>query len=521
MQRREAGETGRTSSRTPGRGHDGPGRDALQRVRARIEREVGEEGYGRYFADGQSLRLDGPTLDVRVPDRFTASLIDRRFGESLRRAVEDELGDLADVRVRCRVDRSAPRIDRGTTPGRTTEDEQTTGRAPAREIGPPAARPARPRSTPRADEEQTLENFVVGESNRVAHSACAQVCEGGALRVLFIHAPCGLGKTHLLRGVCDRMRRGAGPDGVMYMTAETFLNGFIAGVRDGKVERFRARFRGVHTLCLDDVQALSGKTKTQRQVFLAIEQVLGVGGRVVLASDSHPSEIASISRNLASRFVQGPVLRIDPPGKDMKARLIRARARRRGMAISDAGVELIAERATGTLPGGAASVRDLEGVLIQVEAVWNLLPGSRGERGAIDAGVVARALELRAGRGQGADDAVRVDRPIPLEVIARTVCRELGVEMSDLMGKGRHKRVVLARSMVAQTARSLTTRSYPEIARVMARRNHSTVITAHQRVRRQIEAGQVVDVGSAHDGLSMGELGERLEREIRAAARGG
>ncbi len=514
MQRREAGADERIQDRDRAR----PGREggALERVRQRIEREVGEEGYGRYFADGQSLELDGPTLDVRVPDRFTASLIDRRFGDSLRRAVEQELGGEHDVRVRCRVDRRAPRTDAGPA-------ASPAGRPPTPPAPPTGAPTPQPGDDARASREsQTLENFVVGESNRIAHSACGQMCEAGSLRVLFLHAACGLGKTHLLRGVCEKVRRQAGAPEVVYMTAETFLNSFIASVRDGKVERFQARFRGVNTLCLDDVQILSGKTKTQRQVLLVIEQVLGSGGRVVLASDSHPGEMTAISRALASRFVAGPVVRIDPPGRDMKSRLIRTRAQRRGLALSDAGVELIAERATGTLPGGMASVRDLEGVLIQVEAVWNLLPGARGERRVIDAGVVARALDLRAGRGQVEGGAARVDKPIPLEIIARTVCRELGVEMGDLMSKGRHKRVVLARSMVAQTARSLTTRSYPEIARVMARRNHSTVITAHQRVKRQIEAGQIVDVGSTYDGLSMGELGERLEHEIRAAAaRGG
>lgn len=512
MARREAGAS-KLDNRTD---HGRRAGEALERVRRRIEREVGREGYGRYFADGRSLELDGPTLDVRVPDRFTASLIDRRYGDSLRRAVEEELGGERGVRVRCRVDRRAPRADDQAPPSKASRPPRPpTPPAVATSPGPGGDRSAR-------GETQTLENFVVGESNRIAHSACEQLAGGGALRVLFIHAACGLGKTHLLRAVADRVRRGPGSPEVVYMTAEAFLNAFIASVRDGKAERFQARFRGVDTLCLDDVHVLPGKIKTQRQVLLAIEQVLGGGGRVVLASDAHPGEMRAISRALASRFVAGPVVRIDPPGRDMKARLIRARAAARGLALSDAAVELIAERAAGALPGGLASVRDLEGVLIQVEAVWNLLPGGGAGRGVIDAGVVARALDLRAGRGQVEGGSPRVDRPIPLELIARTVCRELGAEMGDLLGKGRHKRVVLARSMVVHVARALTTRSYPEIARVLARRNHSTVITAHQRVQRQIAAGQIVDVGSPHDGLTMGEVAELLAREVRAAAaRGG
>lgn len=496
-------------SRTSSRGGDSArdprrGDSTLDRLKTRLASELGDEGYGRYLGGGERLELKGSKLDVRVPDRFTASLIDRRYGESLRRALKEELGGEDSAAVSCRVDRAiAPEPDARRAPPL----------APARDRAPAA-----PKSVP---ETHKLEDFVVGEANRVAHSACLQLCDPSSpLRVVFLHSPCGLGKTHLLQGVSGRIKGRPGGAKARYLTGESFLNVYIACVREGRVDAFQARFRGLDLLCIDDVQVVLGKTKTQHQLLQAIETVQGGGGRVAIASDTHPREMRELSRSLASRFVAGPVIRLDAPGRDLRERLVRHRAMKRGLALTDEAAAMIAERAAGVRDGEAPSVRDLEGMIIQVEAVWRLLGRGRGDA-TIDASLVARALDLRQATQGDADDAGRAERPVRLEQIGEVVCREMGVQLGDVLGRGRHKRVVLTRALIVHVSRSLTTRSYPEIARTMARTNHSTVITAHQRVKRQIEAGERCDVGSAHDGLPIGEVASKIEREVRRAARRG
>ncbi len=500
---------GNGTSRRTGRGSDA-GRDArrgdstLERLKHRLASELGDEGYGRYLGGGDRLELEGERLDVRVPDRFTASLIDRRYGESLRRALREELDGESEGAVRCRVDQ---RIEPERPATRETP-APSRSRAPSRVPKP-------------VSEGQRLDDFVVGEANRVAHSACVQLCDPSSpLRVVFLHSPCGLGKTHLLRGVTTRLREQSPGVKVRYLTGETFLNEYIARVREGRIDAFQAKFRGLGLLCIDDVQVVLGKVKTQHQLLQAIETVQTGGGRVAIASDTHPREMRELSRALASRFVAGPVIRIDTPDRELRERLVRHRAGKRGLALSDQAAAMIADRATGARESESASVRDLEGMIIQVEAVWRLM--GRGQSGAlIEAPLVARALDLRLATQSDADKSGRAERPVRLEQIGEVVCREMGVQLGDVLGRGRHKRVVLTRALIVHVSRSLTTRSYPEIARTMARTNHSTVITAHQRVQRQIAADQSCDVGCAHDGLPIGEVAVRIEREVRRAARRG
>jgi chromosomal replication initiator protein len=159
-------------------------------------------------------------------------------------------------------------------------------------------------------------------------------------------------------------------------------------------------------------------------------------------------------------------------------------------------------------------VRDLEGLVTQVEAVHRLLPEfSVGGEGTIGLALVRKAI--------GADAAPRVRRPVPLGVIADEVCRQLQVQMTDLTGKGRHKRVVLARAMITHLSRKLTTHSFPEIARAIGRPNHSTVITAHKRLAAQMAAGemaQVDELGEPFVGVGLVLLAERLERDVVRAA---
>jgi chromosomal replication initiator protein len=143
--------------------------------------------------------------------------------------------------------------------------------------------------------------------------------------------------------------------------------------------------------------------------------------------------------------------------------------------------------------------------MARVEALATLLPDARSSGGAIGAALVQKAL--------GSSRPVP-PRPIRVPLIASTVCRSLGVDLSDLMGRGRHKRVVLARSLVSYLARRLTSHSYPEIARALNRQNHSTIVTACQRMERAIEAGAFCDAGADLDQVTLAQLSERLRSEI-------
>ncbi|HYE01915.1 MAG TPA: DnaA/Hda family protein [Phycisphaerales bacterium] len=476
---------------------------ALEPIRRRLARELGAERYSKYFDHQAGLRLHGDLLEVVVATQFMADLLAKRFADLLREIARAETGR-PELRVRLVVEDAAtpPRIG-----------------APASPAPQPAA-PTPPARRPRAGMVYRLEDFIVGPSNRLAFEAAVRLTEGAphGASPLFIHGPCGVGKTHLLQGVATRFREAHPSARLRYVTGEAFTNDFIAAVRAGRTDSFRASYRNVDLLCLDDVHFLASKEATQAELLHTFDAIDLGGARVVLASDEHPRHIRKFSQALVSRFMAGMVARLESPDREMRERLVAALAARRGVRLDAAAVAAIAERGgaggtSRTALDGACSVRELEGLVTKVEAVWRLLPElSAGGEGAIGWAVVARALGEGAAPARSA--SARPVRPLRVEHVTGVVCRDLNVELDELMGRGRHPRVVLARSVTAFLCRRLTTLSFPEIARGMGRPNHSTVVTAVQRVERDIAAAAPAEAKGDLAGVPLKDLCDRLADRI-------
>ncbi|MEX2217487.1 MAG: DnaA/Hda family protein, partial [Phycisphaerales bacterium] len=360
-----------------------------------------------------------------------------------------------------------------------------------------------------------LHDYMVGDANRLAFGAAERLADPATPRTfspLFIHGGCGLGKTHLLQGTAQRYREARPSAVVRYMTAEAFTNEYIGAIRSDRLDAFRKAYRSVELLCLDDVQFLSNKTATQAELLHTFDAIDLSGAKVALASDEHPRHVRKLSDALVSRFMSGMVVRLDPPEPALRERIVAHLAARRGMALEPAAVRLIASHHASR----DGSVRDLEGVLVRLDALARLLPESGGanEGGAIGLLLVRKCLGLQEAEAGG-----RLRRPVRMEAIIEEVCRTLHIEIGDFVGRGRHKRVVLARAVTTCLARALTTHSYPEIARAMGRPNHSTVITACQRITRQIERGESLPPGDwSATGLApdmpIGALCEQVRRDI-------
>lgn len=486
-----------------------PATDAsdMQQVLRRLSDEVGEEQFERYFLGQTRLAMrDNAALLVTVTSSYLAQMLERRFGEALRRATGAQS-------LKFDIDRSVftPRVN-GTTTG--------TSAAPQPAQAPRLARSYNFRAS--------LEDFLVGASNRVAYTAVRRMAEDDEpVSHVFLHGACGLGKTHLLQGACALFQQ-RNPRGVIrYVTGEQFTNEFIAAVRANKVDAFRKTYRGVDLLCIDDVHFLSNKDATQTELLHTFDAIGLAGARVILASDEHPREIVKISDKLTSRFLSGAVVKIDSPDPVLRRQLIAHLARKKGITLDTDALELLAtrsSRAVGSLGGFGGSVREIEGLLNQVEAIARLLPDdSAGSAGRVSAGTVRRALGIDEQSAATVNPAGMPRRPIPVSHIVEHVCQALAVDPTEFAGKGRHKRVVFARSVAAVLARQLTTQSFPEIARAMGRGNHSTIITAQRRLQRELESKphQLLesDVAPMHPGLTLNELLTTIAKTIRQSAR--
>ena len=489
-------------------------------VRDCISEAVGTTSFERYFARAVDIRVEDDSLELAAPSQFLAQFLDRRFGDVIRGAVQADatLSDRSQ-RVRFTVNKRMPTPAPPPQPG--------AGRATPRDAGPQTPAPGAATSAPgrprlrarkRADAAPMLrlDEMVVGSPNELAYTAACRLADAGAepeFSLLFVHGACGVGKTHLLQGLARRFQERSPGAKVRYLTGEAFTNEFVGAIRADCTESFRRAYRNVDLLCIDDVHFLTSKQATQKEFLHTLDTINLDGARLALASDEHPTRVNAFSASLSSRFLAGLVAEMEPPTIAMRIEYLRRESRKRDLNLNDEALRLIAEAPEAE--NRSPNFRDLGGALTRVEALHRLV--GRHASGEVGLLTVRRALGLtepgaRAGGGRD------VRRPIRLERIMDVVCSELEVEQTDLFGRGRHKKVVLARALITLLARRLTTRSYPEIARGIGRPNHSTVITAHQRIERHMAEGLLVEVGSGADGLTIEDLAARLERRIRTAS---
>jgi chromosomal replication initiator protein len=495
---------------------------------AAIERRIGTANYARYFREQTRVSLNGSRLEVVVPTGFIAELIRKKFGDAIARTAAEHKGAAASPSVHYRIDPSA---------FSSASAVEAANRADAAHAAMPAARgnglSAKTRSrfvAGRVDAglpvRHRLDDFIVGQANLLAHAAALRLVDDPSPRPaspLFIHGACGMGKTHLLQGLASAYREKHPEAMVVYTTAEEFTNECTSAMRGLKdalsMEAFRKKYRRVDLLCVDDVHFFSSKQKTQSELLHTFDELDLSGSRLALASDEHPRQVRDLSRALVSRFMSGLVVRLDAPDAALRERILIRAAEKRGLRLDPVAAKFVAQR--GAERGTAASVRDLEGDLARIEAHARLEPGLAGEGGTIGLNIVRRALGADPSSGQPV-----VRRPVRGEEIVAGVCAMFRVDLAELMGRGRHPRVVLARSAAAWLARSMTTMSFPEIARVMGRPNHSTVVTACQRIGKQIEADEPMDLGRDRtipelEKLSVREAVEQLRQEILRGVRPG
>lgn len=473
------------------------------RIAEKLAQNVGQWRYNMWFDRSARMRYNDENrrLDIAVPNHFVADWIGKHFTDALHDAANTAIGETVALDVK--IDPDLFEGDAATT---------ATGSATSQPDRLPTPQPTPPRfvrqaavghrvTTPAALRHR-LEDFIVGGGNELAYAAAANLGDDDSApsHTLFIHGGCGLGKTHLLQGICRRVLERNPDAAVLYLTGEQFTNEFLTAVRTNKIDPFRRRIRRLELLAIDDVDFIANKQATQQEFLHSFDALDLKGSRVALASDSHPRLIKRFSESLVSRCVRGMVVEIRTPDAGTRARIIRAMAARRAVSLTDQAVDLLAARCLG-------SVRDIEGALAKLHALSHL---SRRD-GSRAVGPVTPAMVQRL------FDAEAVERPrriIHFDTVLDVVCQTLQIRRDAVLGASRHRDVVLARSLVTYLARHMTSMSYPEIGAAMSRRGHSTIITANQRIERQIEDNHVVPMPGRGELVPLAELVERLKQAV-------
>ena len=460
----------------------------IARFADRLARSVGSQKYQMWFDGAARFDYDDGRrcLEMRVPNRFVADWIDRHFQPQIQAAADDVIG--AGVALAVRID---------------ADGFKASAAAPSPAPAPP--RGATAAATPRrAAPGHRLEEFVVGPSNELAYAAATNMAEEdpGAAGTLVVHGGCGLGKTHLLQGLCRRLKQRRPEARIWYTTAEQFTNAFLGAMRANRLDGFRRRVRSVDLLAVDDVHFLAGKQATQQEFLHSFDAMDQGGARVALASDSHPKLIEHLSEALVSRCLRGMVVQVHVPDTVTRARIVGALAQRRGLSLVDGMIEALAARCLG-------SVREIQGTLTKLHALARLADERRD--GGTGHDPIGRALLDRL---FDAENQMQPSRAVDVATITMAVAHACDVEPDEVRGHSRRRHHVLARSLVAHLARRLTSMSYPEIATALNRSNHSTIIGADRRITKMLADQVCVNLRGSLEPVPVAELLQRAHRRV-------
>lgn len=489
----------------------------VQKITKQLARRIGEHRFDMWFSDAR-FTLDRGRIAVSAANTFMARWIESNFTDDLRSAASTALGRDAEVCVNVTDDAFngyAPAPERPGVNTSTTNSRPNDAAPIDAPSQPPSRRDHRSPRRSTAPRLRRLTDFVVSDTNRIAYGAARQLAEskaGSHHSPLFVHGPCGVGKTHLLQGACRHYTdaRAAAHGSVRYVTAEQFTNEYITAVRTGRIDDFRRRMRRLELLAIDDVHFLSNKERTQVEFLHTFDEINMSGARVIIASDSHPRQLRRLNKALVNRMLSGMIVQIELPDLDLRRRLAKKLADARGLNITTSALEVIAHECTG-------SIRELEGAINKILALRASIQQNCGPNGASHNGHACSPNEpigllMVQQLFNNHVDATR--SPIRLATIIDAVCERLNVTRGELMASGRHKRVVLARSLIAYLGKKMTTHSFPEIAAAIGRRNHSTVHNANRRMCEQLEQNACVDLDGERGSMPLDELVNQLKQRI-------
>jgi len=310
----------------------------------------------------------------------------------------------------------------------------------------------------------TFDTFIVGSSNRLPHAAALAVTEnpGESYNPLFIHGGVGLGKTHLLHAVGNlALTRNAD---VLYVSSETFTNDLINSIRNQTTDEFRAKYRQVDILLVDDIQFIAGKESTQEEFFHTFNALYSFKRQIVISSDRPPQSIPTLEERLSSRFQGGLIADIQPPDLETRIAILRFKTERLHADVPDEVLDLIAHKFQ-------SNIRELEGALNRVLAF------TRMSFSALSVDLATQALA----------DTLSPQQPPTIDEIVAAVADFYRFQEDDLRGSRRTKDLALARQVAMYLSREETNSSLAQIGSVLGNRDHTTIIHGHDKIARQIE----------------------------------
>ncbi len=411
----------------------------------KLESEIEERDFHTWVRP-LTVHDDDADLVLYAPNRFVVEWINDHLLEQVTATAKHFAGNNITVRTSM-IESREPKPMSTTAPERVVAD--------ASDVSPQFG-------TNVLNTSFSFENHIEGKSNQIARAATKQVSEnpGSAYNPLFIYGGVGLGKTHLMHAAGNLIHQNKKNANVAYVHSERFVSDMVKSIEKNSMEKFKAYYRSLDALLIDDIQFFAGKPQSQEEFFHTFNTLLETGAQIILTSDKFPKEINNLQERLISRFESGLTVRIDPPELETRVAILKNKARKKQIELSDDVAFLVAKKIR-------SNVRELEGALHRLIA---------------SSGFTHRDIDIDLAKDTLQDLTLFQERKISIENIQKTVADFYGIRVSDLKSKRRNRQIARPRQVAMALAKELTSLSLPDIGDAFGGRDHTTVIHACRKV---------------------------------------
>ena len=420
--------------------------DIWQNILDKLEENINEQSFKTWFYETRLVDMSDRQLLIRVPTQFSANYLNQNYKEVLSEISFTLYARKYDIQFITHPYKAEN--NKGDIPDYSEKKVSLNARL---------------------NDRYNFEEFVVGHNNNFAYSAAKAVAEnpGYTYNPLFIYGESGMGKTHLMQAVGNFVLKEGRNCSIYYTTSEAFTNEMIESIRGNKMPDFRAKFRKVDLLLVDDIHFLSRKEGTQEEFFHTFNALFDNKKQIVLTSDRPPKDIPDLEKRLVTRFESGLLADLKNPDFETRVAILRKKAEPENISLSDDVINFIADNIT-------SSVRALEGSLIRILAFasYNKLNPED-----IDAEIAQSIL---------ADMISEVSREITLDAITSQVCHTYQLSTEQIMDKTRKPNIAFPRQVSMYLANLLIpSLSLKDIAQYYNRKDHTTVIHAKRMIENQ------------------------------------
>ncbi|MDR2922537.1 MAG: chromosomal replication initiator protein DnaA [Treponema sp.] len=433
--------------------------ETLNQLRA----ELGEEEFNGWFTDIHYLHSGENNIVVGFPSGFHRDRVKTRYQNSIKTKLKALAGK--DIALDFEVIPGSAEGSASSKPKPSKKDTHDRSgsqpAAPSAKNAEPAQEKPKKKQHPQMRDDYTFEKYIVGENNNFAHNAAFAISRnpGTAYNPFLIYGGVGLGKTHLMQAIGNYIHENS-DNKVICITSEEFLNEYLEGIAQNKMNSFKNKFRYTDVLLIDDIQFFQDKPGVQEELFHTFNTLLNAKKQLVFTCDRPPSELKKFSERLISRFEQSLKVDLQPPRYEVRCAILKATAENRGAIIPDEVIDLISKNIS-------SNVRDLISALNKLISFMEIM------KQPITLEIAQKNLR----------DVLASTPNLSIETIQKAVADTYLISINDLKGKKRNRKIVYPRQLAMYICREMTDYSTTEIGEAFGGRDHTTVMHSIERIQ--------------------------------------